>query len=118
MALFTLLVVPRSSAGYRVRGGAAVVDGDRQVQIEEPVLVQQATANSWKLPPNGQVATAPVLVGDLVAVGVVQVGQFVLLRDVELAVDVLDAHRLFQTGGDLLSRHASGPVAPVTLLSR
>ena len=46
-----------------------------------------------------------VLVGDLVAVGVDELGQPLLLRDVDDAVDDLEAHRLLEAAGDPLRRH-------------
>ena len=97
--------VPRR---LRVGGGAAVVDGDGQVEVEVAAPVEQPERELVEVAAERPGRHGPEVVGDLVAVGVVQLHQPGLLRDVEFAVHVLDAHGLLQPFGDLLDGHLRG----------
>lgn len=103
--LFTLYVVPRPFVELRRGGGPAVVDGDGQVHVEVAVAVEQPERELVEVPAVRPGGDGAVLVGDEVLVRVDELRQLVLLRDVQRAVDVLDAHRLAQALGDLGHRH-------------
>jgi hypothetical protein len=89
---------------------AAEVDRDRKVQVEEAVLVEQTEAELVEVAVERPGRDLVLLLVDPVRVGVDQLGQLMLLGDVDVAVDDLDAHRLAQALGDLRGRHVGGIV--------
>ena len=88
--------------------GAAQVDRDRQVHVEEPVLVEQAERELVEVAVERPRRDLRLALVDAVGVGVDQLAELVLLGDVDRAVDDLDAHRLAQALGELRARHAGG----------
>ena len=90
--------------------GAAQVDRDRQVHVEEAVLVEQAERELVEVAVERPRRDLGLALVDAVGVGVDQLAELVLLGDVDGAVDDLDAHRLTQALGDLRARHVGGVV--------
>ncbi len=91
--------------GLRVGGGATVVDRHGEVQVEEPVPVEQAEGELVEVVAERPGRHRVVLVDDVVAVDVHQFGQLVFLRHVDGAVDDLEPHGLLQPLGDAGDRH-------------
>ena len=108
VSLLIFRCVPRSLRALRHGRGAAQVDRDRQVQVEEPVLVEQAEGELVEVAVERERRERGLALVDAVAVRVDQLGEPVLLGDVDVAVDDLDAQRLAQALGDLRARHAGG----------
>ena len=89
---------------------AAEVDRDREVQVEEAVLVEQAERELVEVAVERPRRDRVLRLVRPVRVGVDQLAQPVLLGDVDVAVDDLDPHRLAQALGDLRRRHVGGVV--------
>ena len=94
----------------RHRRGAAEVDRDREVHVEVAVLVEQAERELVEVAVERPRRDLFLALVDAVRVGVDELAQLVLLGDVEVAVDDLDAHRLAQVLGDQRGRHVAGVV--------
>ena len=88
-------------ARLRVRGRAAVVDGDRAAHVHVVVVVEQAEGELVEVAAGGPRGD-PALLQVPVAVGVGgELAQLVLLGDVDRAVVDRHAHRGHEVGGDL-----------------
>ena len=99
-----------AAVGGALRHGrrAAEVDRDRQVHVEEPVLVEEAERELVEVAVERPRRDPRLALVDAVGVGVDQLDELVLLGDVDRAVDDLDAHRLLQALGELRAGHGGG----------
>jgi hypothetical protein len=88
VSLLTRMCVPRSSAGWG------------EVQVEPAVLVEQAERELVEVAAERPRRDRLLALVEAVVVGVDELGQPVLLRRVDLAVDHLDPHRLLEALGD------------------
>ncbi len=85
----------------RVGGRAAVVDRDRQVDVEVLVIVDEAEGELVEVAAVGPLRERGVHVVEAVAVGVGQLGELVTLGDEDRIADDVDAHGVEQVGRDL-----------------
>ena len=86
---------------------AAEVDRDREVHVEEAVLVEQAEPELVEVAVERPRRDLVLALVDAVGIGVDELAQLVLLGDVDVAVDDLDPHRLAQLLGDPRPRHVA-----------